>query len=265
MFKRIKMKNIIKENDKYFVCTIKKCTCEEKDGNNYILICTIKEKGTKIYTYQKDQDYISKYDGKRLYLSSEAKTLVQNTIDDFERELQKFNKSKLDYLRLSNNCYVLMLKKSGRTSIKQFNSVNDLAHYTMCMYDNRDGNRKSILSLAIEKNDRLLTLQLKSYYCDATIDEIHELEKLTHKRILPCLPDKYNKSYAVIEKTINHQLLKDSGYKYIHQPYFSMNGSTHSCYSLNPYTKTVIDAAKVTKEYITFDDYLELFNMINNQ
>ena len=38
-----------------------------------------------------------------------------------------------------------------------------------------------------------------------------------------------------------------------------MNGSTHEAYSLNPHTKSGVDAAPDEAETISFEEYLELF------
>ena len=38
-----------------------------------------------------------------------------------------------------------------------------------------------------------------------------------------------------------------------------MKGSTHEAYSLNPHTRSGVDAAPVDAETISFEEYLELF------
>jgi hypothetical protein len=85
------------------------------------------------------------------------------------------------------------------------------------------------------------------------------LSKLFNCRILPSLPEEYNKDY-VIEGGVDYTLLKHSGYSMWHRPYFAMPGSTHKRITLNPHTKYGLDAGKVDAEAISFQEFLKLFD-----
>ena len=44
--------------------------------------------------------------------------------------------------------------------------------------------------------------------------------------------------------------------------HFAMEGSTHSMWTLNLYTKGGVDAAKCGSEQITFSEYMKLFEKL---
>jgi hypothetical protein len=92
---------------------------------------------------------------------------------------------------------------------------------------------------------------------------ISEIEDLTGKRILPPLPEEYDRDFIVDAGTIDEEsqkLLADSGYRIVHRPYFSMEGSTHKKWELNPHRKSVVDAAPADAEAIPFSEFEALFD-----
>lgn len=95
-----------------------------------------------------------------------------------------------------------------------------------------------------------------------TTKECPLLGKMPKRRILPQLPDEFNKEYVVDVDTMTDRsfsLLRRSGYVILHRPYFAMCGSTHKKYTLNPHTKQGVNAAKVDSASISFCEFLELF------
>lgn len=91
---------------------------------------------------------------------------------------------------------------------------------------------------------------------------IKNMELLNQIGILPTLPIEFDKNYAVNAEEINKnvlEFLEKSGYKVIHCPYFSMYNRTRRNYSINPYKKYVMDAAKIDSIAISFKSFLELF------
>ena len=79
---------------------------------------------------------------------------------------------------------------------------------------------------------------------------------------LPTLSVEFDKDFAVTAESINKSalgLLEKSGYKVIHCSYFSMYNGTRRNYSINPYKKYVMDAAKIDSIAISFKSFLELF------
>ena len=255
------MANIIRENNKFTVSRIKKCFCEEKTKDIYRLVCTIKERGMRDYSFCKGRDFISQYNNERktLYLSEEALNEVNKAVDDFDIALSEFSKDDLDYRHLADGSYLLMMRKNDTASIIHVYDASELTHKVLCYYDDLNEEKRSLLKLAEKKKDRALSLQLKFYYNLVSDEEAEELKQLLNTKLLPPLGDEYDRYYSVVRDTIDFQLLKDSGYKILHRPYFSMKGSTHKLYSLNPHTRTAVDAAYENSEYITFEDYLKLF------
>ena len=91
--------------------------------------------------------------------------------------------------------------------------------------------------------------------------DTERLSALLGRRILPPLRgDAAKKKYAVIAGTVDHALLHDSGYTFLHRPYFAMKGSTHDCITIVPFSRTAVDAAKEDMEEITFEEFLKLFD-----
>jgi hypothetical protein len=113
---------------------------------------------------------------------------------------------------------------------------------------------------ALSTGDELLAHKLKLYYRVATDEECGWLSETLGVRILPSLPEEYDKDYYVDADGIDRDLLLNSGYRILHRPYFAMKGSTHSMCTLNQHTRGGIDAAKIGSEPVTFSEYLELFS-----
>ena len=91
---------------------------------------------------------------------------------------------------------------------------------------------------------------------------IKNMELINQIGILPTLPIEFDKNYAVNAEEINKnvlEFLEKSGYKVIHCSYFSMYNRTRRNYSINPYKKYVMDAAKIDSIAISFKSFLELF------
>ena len=107
--------------------------------------------------------------------------------------------------------------------------------------------------------DVLMQKQLKIVYRVASPEDCAWLSEKTGKPVLPSLPEAYDRKYYVRTDSIDFDTLHRSGYQLLHRPYFAMNGSTHEAYSLNPHTKSGVDAAPDEAETISFEEYLELF------
>lgn len=91
---------------------------------------------------------------------------------------------------------------------------------------------------------------------------IKNMELINQIGILPTLSVEFDKDFAVTAESINKSalgLLEKSGYKVIHCSYFSMYNRTRRNYSINPYKKYVMDAAKIDSIAISFKSFLELF------
>lgn len=91
---------------------------------------------------------------------------------------------------------------------------------------------------------------------------IKNMELINQIGILPKLSVEFDKDFAETAESINKSalgLLEKSGYKVIHCSYFSIYNRTRRNYSINPYKKYVMDAAKIDSIAISFKSFLELF------
>lgn len=84
-------------------------------------------------------------------------------------------------------------------------------------------------------------------------------------KILPQLSKEYDKYYVVDASTVKCAILRRSGYKILHRPYFAMKNSTHEKWQLNPHTKTGIDAAQNDAKAIPFKEFLRLFEKADKE
>ena len=116
---------------------------------------------------------------------------------------------------------------------------------------------------ALKENDRIMQCELKLYYRIADENDCRYLSEVRGVRILPSLPERYDKNYVISKESTTYEdyiLLVDSGYSIAHRPYFAMMGHTHYKYQLNPHTKSGVDAADNDAEAISFDEFLALFD-----
>ncbi len=67
---------------------------------------------------------------------------------------------------------------------------------------------------------------------------------------LPDLPENFNQNYYIKTSTVNIRLLRRSGYKILHRPYFAMKNSTHDAVTINPHKKECVDAAPISADAI---------------
>ena len=79
------------------------------------------------------------------------------------------------------------------------------------------------------------------------------------RKVLPQLPAEYDRNYIVDSGTIKLSVLRRSGYRILHRPYFAMKDSTHDKWQLNPHQKTGVDAANTDAPAMNFKEYLKLF------
>lgn len=132
-------------------------------------------------------------------------------------------------------------------------------------FNNIDKNIKKYLLGYAEKNkDLVLRSQIRLYYNEDDNSDVEYFSKLANIKILPTLNRVYDTEFYVETETIDFDLLQNSGYNISHRAYFAMKNSTKEYYTLNPHTKSGVDASPIDCEKITFNEYLEIFNK-NNQ
>ena len=244
-----------------------------------------------MYCYVKGENSIERA-GSTLYLSESAKRTVDTAVASFEEKVE-LARNTFTKVSLPEICLNVLYK---RVSDEKFDAMTEYgtdARNIKCDYHEAISIGLLILNIlnirsslmfeidskfssffeskgkkindnplyrsAAENGDDLLCDQIKLYYRKANKKECSRLSKRLFRRILPSLIKEYDMPFYVEAKTIDLTLLSDSGYRILHRPYFAMQGSTHNVYELNPHTKKGVDAAPYNVDFISFDDYLELF------
>jgi len=282
-----------KGNIKY-VETIKRCECIKRIDDLYVMECKIPQRGKHNYIFQRGSDHLKRELGeKTLDLSNQAIKKLSTTVDKFDEYVAHAKASykrisieetnwTICYKRKNNSTYEAVLEiadhdNSVETKLIKNCSLEKLIReltprnlsqteeekrvYKLLRFsDNKTISENPLFQAAVANNDLVMQRQLKLYYKIATEPEVSWLSKLLKKRILPSLPEEYDKKYIVDSDTIEQSMIMRSGYTILHRPYFAMNGSTHEKWQLNPHTKMGVDAAKDDDESICFAEYLAMFD-----
>ena len=295
----MKNPNEYRIGDRLYVEKIKSCSCTEKRGDVYLLWCKIHQRGNNYYLYEPGTGYLRHGPSahKSLYLSEAAQQTVDHTVRQFDEEISKEvlnyyvkvdiyeGKVTLWYRRLSRSHFAAVLTYPNDEGVlcKQYFPVTSLESLirelsfglsapwrklfpegTCPIEELHNGTpegveRNPLYISAGASGDVLMQKQLKIVYRVASPEDCAWLAEKSGKPVLPALPDDYDRKYYVRIDSIDFDTLHRSGYRLLHRPYFAMKDSTHEAYSLNPHTKSGVDAAPYEAETISFEEYLELF------
>ncbi len=283
------------QDGKRYIEKMRSCSCEEKNGEHYKLTCVIQQRGVECYTYKINEEYMTRYSlsATPLYLCDEAMQAVKQAIADFEEEAERARHWKsiqatvcdcvitIYYHYVKNGDFDLYAE-FGNSEITIKKPFKNSLHFLLCDYlifinlhaegiegetikKNETAIRENLIEAAINQKDELFAAVLALYYGIADDKQCARLSSLFGYRILPALPEEYNRNYIVECEGVDFELLGHSGYRVWHRPYFAMYGSTHSYYTLNPHTKQGLDAVKLADlkngtNVLTFEEYLELFD-----
>ena len=289
-----KNKNEYFEDGKLYIEEIKKCECHEKENDGYVIVCHIHQRGKRRYTYTKGAEHIEKDDdsGKKLWLSQKAMQTVKEAVSGFDETVEQAKNGNFEKLCIEELDYTLYIEKpiadSGRvvkeyigscnarvTEIRNGDIFDEMHRISLLFYRLGNGDERMAEIIihpneetikenpfyltALKTGDELLILKIKLFYNAATAQDCRRLTEHTGTRVLPKLPEKYDRDYAVTKDSASLELLRCSGYRILHRPYFAMMNQTHKNITLNPHTKTGVDAAPAGEEPITFDEFLKLF------
>lgn len=260
--------NVNKKDDKYYARKVERASCCKLIGETYYVTCDIKMRGSNLYTYEKGNDYITKVtspDTKRktiLYLEEDALNTVLSSINIIDRVIDEakdkevFNKYSL-YYRKSNNGYDFLYKMTGY-------DVPSYKYYEDMMFSKLI-HRLSIQSEIELENDVLykasLFLDDKKLQSEIRIQYHKDTkEDSDYVGALPKTSESLNKDFIIYREDIDYKLLEYSGYRIWHRPYFGMKGSTHEKWTINPYTRYALDAAKIESDAITFSEFVKILN-----
>ena len=85
------------------------------------------------------------------------------------------------------------------------------------------------------------------------------LVRLPGGRVLPPLPEEFDRYYTVNADNIDRDLLRRSGYRILHRPGFAMRGNTYRKWQLNPSRRLGLDFAADNAPALDFAEFLGLF------
>ena len=230
--------------------------------------------------------------GNELYLTNEAKKPVLSAIQRFEKDVAGVEGGNNIPIAFPNDVLkVLLLRRSKEnfdavlkynnytffptTQLISDNPIGDIIKETVEVLfrglheeDRALGLRNTaketlpenpFYQAALKASDELLKAQILLFYNLADKEDCLFLEKVLGARVLPPLGN-YGHFYTVPGKEIDYELLRRSGYRFLHKPYFAMEGYTHDLWKIDPYAKRAVDSAKKGSETISFREFLELFD-----
>ena len=284
-----KTHNVYKDGDRYYVKEIRECLVDFKLKDLYHLTCRIKERGERAYTCEDAPEYIQPFvNYKSLWLTDETKKYVNDVIQDFNDSVAKAKGDsftevpikecdvKVYYRHIDRNefdClldiatanYSRMLKNiTLHEMIFEINSIITGDKETLNILKESTAQnieKNPLFKSAVDRGDLTMQRLIKLYYNIADEKDCEALSKdVFGMRILPSLPEKYNRYYVVDKASIQVDMLTKSEYKIAHRPYFGLNGNTPDKWQLNPCTKEGIDCGPAEAETMSFENYLALFN-----
>ena len=276
---------------KRYLTEIPNCVCVEKSGDEYRLLCHLQQRGIKFYRCTKDAEFLWQDVGKKsLNPVGNAKKKVLEELarfesDTAESELSGFIKAVfpgtdivLFIRRRSKKTFDAVMKYTNRDGIPTIRrianeTIGGIIHEMRCSFviDKKSQDLvesllergaiadNPILKAALGSGDELLVLQIKLYYNVADKSDCKRLSELLGVRVLPPLGKEHDRYYVIPFAEMDRTLLHDSGYSCSHVPYFAMKGYTHSLWRVNPYAKSIIDAAGKDEETISFEAFLKIF------
>ena len=290
-----KNKNEYRADGRLYVEKIKSCAVDSFWNGKYCVVCKIHQRGRNYYYCGREAEYLQKDphgNGRRLWLSADARAAVAAEIEKYESDIAaaKAESScvsaelsdeiglKVWYKHGAGNKYDLVAgvflngavrsyKVSRRLRLEEMLHQLRFIRSESGLRSEGDSDKEyelifaALYKSAEERGDELMQLEMKLWNNTADREDTERLSALLGRRILPPLRgDAAKKKYAVIAGTVDHALLHDSGYTFLHRPYFAMKGSTHDRITIVPFSRTAVDAAKEDMEEITFEEFLKLFD-----
>ncbi|MBO4897720.1 MAG: hypothetical protein J5590_05425 [Clostridia bacterium] len=284
----------MKETGKNIIEKIENCTCLEDHYGRYLMSIQLPQGDSHEYFCDKKAKTAERLlGGETFYLSEEASATVKAAIGRYRVDVLKMLKWPSRKCLKDKNfkvcfksepcdkytytvCYVNRKGQEGSviyrnstlesmiTKIYMISTVLDEKYEKTLLPALKSPTEKSIkknpLYIAAKKaGDRKFLNILRRHYGLSEEKEGKSFMRRFRRRILPELPEEYNKNYIVSCKDLDTGLLRRSGYVIRHRPYFAMFDSTHEAWQLNPYSKLGVDAAPDDQTPISFKEYLKMF------
>lgn len=281
-------KNVYTINGERHIREVRDCELFRQQKERYELRCYIREFGRKDFTYTAGDTYLVR-DRRKYRLDPAALATVTGAI---RRERARFAeiaaawpcarwreyRLRLYYARREDDpqMYDALLVYRGEGELFETwepmreHSLDDILCTLAWRFDREHTGAFSprkdrvaehpLYRAAAAAGDRTLTAQMEYDWGTPSEETVAYLTGLDGIRRLPRLTMAFCRNYTVLTNTIDFAMLNASGYRLLHQPYFSMPGHTHACYRLNPHDKVGVDAAPTSATPITFAEYLRLFD-----
>ncbi len=113
--------------------------------------------------------------------------------------------------------------------------------------------------------DGKIALLIRHHYRCTDESDVPALEKLFGGRVLPPLPNEFDRYYAVNTASVDFELLRRSGYQFLHRPYFAMRGCTRQKCKLNPARRFGVDFAENDEPAVDFNEFLMMFDQARSR
>jgi len=280
------------EDGKHYIETIKRCSCTEW-CNGYYLHCKIRQRGERRYYLSEDCNFICKGhreapEKNRLYLSDAAKATVREAIEEFK---EKTNMETYVYFQIDSDSFggyrrhetdslkydlYLVIRQGNKAEHRRYYEKISVAElffyiYLNCRFPEENKYEKyypldqELYKIAVQNDDELLQKQLRLFFKQESKDDAEWLSEKYGTRVLPRLPEEYDKTFIVDKNTIDIPILDCSEYVILHRPYFAMEGYTHKAWGLNPCQKTGSDSVKQGEPSISFEEFLSMFEADKKQ
>ena len=271
------------------------CRCDRQTGDTYYIKCRIPDRGTHLYTYRDGDCFIRKvYSDREFNLSERALRRIKRAtgifgfmtlIPELSYDVESFgfedgSETTVYYKRHpvinrftyiidrnsngENNDVTLFRNSSADSFLEDIDRLyrSSSAEARSITFNNRTIMNHPLYDSAAFFGDAALMRLIKKFYGIGKAEpgtKVRETRR-SKPRVLPKLPEQYDRDYVVDSDTVNVKMLTRSGYEIKHCPYFHMNGRTHDKWRLNPHRQTGTDAARSDAESIAFIDFLGLFD-----
>lgn len=226
--------------------TIIKAKCHKKINDTYFIVIKSQNKRQYLSKYKKGDNFIT-WKNNEIYLDLESLNKINETVNEFDSLISKLaidkyeiNDISINYSQNELNNYDFMIQENNSIRLLMNNHINEVLEKLIRTNNdlvNNDLEKNALYQLALNKKDILMQLGVKLFYDLLPQEQI--------KNLYPKLPEEYNKDYIIRVNDTLEYLLLAAGYKIAHRPAFAMKGSTRLCWTINPYTKCGVDAAKI--------------------
>ena len=282
---------------KRYVEKIRSCDCTERQDGAYVLDCRIHQRGQHEYNYVPGNGCITKRfnDRRVFFLADDALHTAETAVAAYKNRVEETKEwgavracdgdaaVEIRYQVNGDNVTCYLASGTDETKTERFFEGYEPIHRMLfgaadLLYrrgEEPDWEKMNVVhhssketirynpiyAAAIAQGEDLFAKLLKLHYGITDRREEACLSECFGWKILPQLPEAFDRDYCVEAGTIGDSddlLLRHSGYRILHKPYFSMKGFTHKAFTLNPHKKSGVDAAPDLAPAIPFPEYPKL-------